>query len=75
MNTKIKISVAKDKSLADTIRDIDAKFARDRFSWCPLSVNGKTYLSDYGCKWEKEDVDMNTLYEYVKRGYAIKINC
>lgn len=73
MNTKIKISVAKDKSLADTIRDIDAKFARDRSSWCSLS--GKTYLSDYGCKWEKEDVDMNTLIEYVKRGYAIKINC
>lgn len=73
MNTKIKISVAKDKPLMDTIYDIDAKSTRDLSSWC--SLRGKTYLSDYGSKWVKEEVDMNTLIEYAKRGYAIKINC
>lgn len=73
MSTKIEISVAKDKSLMDTIYDIDAKLARDRSSWC--SLGGQTYLTDYRSKWEKEEVDVNTLIEYVKRGYAIKINC
>ena len=73
MNTKIKISVAKDKPLMDTVRDIDTKFTRDWSSWC--SLRGKTYLSDYSPKWEKEEVDLQTLNEYIDRGYAIKINC
>ena len=73
MNTKIKISVAKDKPLMDAIYDIDSKSARDCSSWS--SLKEKTYLSDYRSKWEKEEVDVNTLIEYAKRGYAIKINC
>ena len=25
--------------------------------------------------WETEDVDMETLMNYIKKGYSIKINC
>ena len=73
MNTKIKISVAKDKPLMDTIYDIDAEYSRTPSSY--YITREKTYLSDYSPKWEKEEVDMTTLTEYIDRGYAIKINC
>ncbi len=34
-----------------------------------------TMPSDYGGTWEEADVTMEELQEYVKQGYAIKINC
>lgn len=34
-----------------------------------------TTPSDYGGTWEEADVTMEELQEYVKQGYAIKINC
>lgn len=73
MNGKIKISVAKDKPLMDTIYDIDAEYSRTPS--LHYITRDKTYLSDYSPKWEKEEVDMKTLTEYIDRGYAIKINC
>ena len=35
----------------------------------------KTYKSDYSSKWEVEDVTIEQLQNYIKQGYAIKINC
>ncbi len=34
-----------------------------------------TMPSDYDGTWEEADVTMEELQEYVKQGYAIKINC
>lgn len=73
MNAKIKISVAKDKPLMDTVYDIDTEYLRTPSAH--YITRGKTYLSDYSPKWEKEEVDVKTLIEYINKRYAIKINC
>lgn len=68
---KFKIKVCKDKSLMDAVYRIDLD-AANRHNHVE---SNKTYLSDYNGNWEDEYVDLDTLGEYINKGYGIKINC
>lgn len=68
---KFKIKVCKDKSLIDAVYKIDVD-AANRGDYVE---SNKTYLSDYNGNWEDEYVDLDTLGEYINKGYGIKINC
>lgn len=65
----MKIKVAKDSVLMNEIRIYD----RERYRKEDHFVG--TWLSDYSPKWEEEDVTLEKIEEYAKKGYAIKINC
>ena len=34
-----------------------------------------TIASDYNVEWEEIEVTNEELFDYIKKGYAIKINC
>lgn len=68
---KFKIKVCKDKSLIDAVYKIDVDAANRR----DYVESNKTYLNDYNGNWEDEYVDLDTLGEYINKGYGIKINC
>ena len=42
---------------------------------CILYIQKKTYKSDYSSTWDEEYVTIEQLQDYIKKGYAIKINC
>lgn len=68
----MKIKVAKDYILDQIIYQTDRISYREQmFSLYPE----KTYKSDYSSTWEEEDVTIEQLQDYIKEGYAIKINC
>ena len=62
MNTKWWIRVSKDKWLNDF--DVESRHWREDLT---RSTNNGA--------WKEEEVDLQTLTEYIKKGYAIKINC
>ena len=41
----------------------------------PIQFGNRTYQTDYSPQWEEEDVTAEQLLDYIKQGYAIKINC
>lgn len=59
------IKFSKDHSWMKTIYESDNR----------LKYDDLTFLSDYSGTWEKADVTLEQLQEYVNKGYAIKINC
>lgn len=63
----MKIKVCKNYSLDQMIYESDRRrcFNHDNF----------TNLSDYSSDFETVDVTEEELMEYIKKGYAIKINC
>ena len=61
----MKIKVCKTYTLDKMLWDFDSKRANENL----------TYKSDYSSIFEPEDVDETTLLDYIKKGYAIKINC
>ena len=61
----MKIKVCKTYTLDQMLWDFDSKRANENL----------TYKSDYNSVFETEDVDETTLLDYIKKGYAIKINC
>lgn len=64
----MKIKFSKDYSWMKSTYESDIRRLRQHYE----SV---TFFSDYNGTWEEEDVTIEQLKEYVKRGYAIKINC
>lgn len=63
----MKIRYSKDYSFLQSIYESDLHMLRQEME--------VTMPSDYGENWEEADVTMEELQEYVKQGYAIKINC
>jgi len=63
----MEIRICKTYTLDQMIWEFDSKCARQRKSL--------TYKSDYNSVFEPEEVDEITLLDYIKKGYAIKINC
>ncbi len=63
----MKIKYSKDYSLVHEIYEIDRRAA--------YRYQDSTRLSDYSGTWETADVTIEELQEYIKKGYAIKINC
>lgn len=63
----MKIKVCKEHWLDEVIYDIDRRAA--------LNHDDKSYLSDYSSKYDEEEVTEEQLMDYIKKGYAIKINC
>ncbi len=63
----MKIKVCKEHWLDEIIYDIDRRAA--------LNYDNKSYLSDYSSKFDEEEVTEEQLMDYIKKGYAIKINC
>jgi len=63
----MKIKVCKTYTLDQVLWEFDSKCTRQRVNL--------TYKSDYNSVFEPEDVDEITLLDYIKKGYAIKINC
>ena len=63
----MKIKYSKNYSLVREIYEIDRRAAY-RYQY-------HTQLSDYSGTWETADVTIEELQEYIKKGYAIKINC
>ena len=61
----MKIKVCKTYTLDKMLWDFDSKRANENL----------TYKSDYSSVFEPEDVNEITLLDYIKKGYAIKINC
>ena len=69
----MKIKVAKNYGFDQTIYKSDLNFYYDHTGgYCGLE---KTYKSDYSSIWDKEDVTIEQLQDYINKGYAIKINC
>ena len=62
----MKIKFSKDYSWLKATYDSDRKRFRDG--------EELTFFSDYSGHWETADVTLEELQEYVKAGYAIKIN-
>lgn len=65
----MKIKVAKNYSFDQMIYESDRQAYRD------IGPYARTFKSDYSSKWEVEDVTIEQLESYIKKGYAIKINC
>ena len=65
----MKIKVCKDYSLDQMIYESDRRccFNYDNYNF--------TNLPDYSSDFETVDVTEDELMEYIKKGYAIKINC
>jgi len=64
----MKIKVAKNYRLDQII------YENDKINYINRMYS-KTYKSDYGSIWDEEDVTIEQLQDYIKKGYAIKINC
>lgn len=62
----MKIKVSKEWALAKTMWAYDREILR-RGESCTTPTQYATFV--------EEDVDEDTLLEYIKKGYAIKINC
>lgn len=62
----MKIKYSKDYSWRQMMYKSDMSMIKD----CSL-----TLPSDYEGNWTEEDVTLEQLQEYVKKGYSIKINC
>ena len=63
----MKIKYSEDNSWKQVIYESDRKRLRDGDSI--------TIPSDYSNTWIEEDVTLEQLQKYIKKGYAIKINC
>lgn len=65
----MKIKVAKNYILDQMIYESDIRAYRDE------GYFARTFKSDYSSQWKEEDVTIEQLQDYIKKGYAIKINC
>lgn len=65
----MKIKVAKDFEFDQMIYESDIRAYRDKGRFA------RTFKSDYSSQWKEEDITLEQLESYIKKGYAIKINC
>ena len=65
----MKIKVAKYYGLDQMIYESDIRAYKDEGRFA------RTFRSDYSSQWKEEDVTIEQLQDYIKDGYAIKINC
>ena len=65
----MKIKVAKEYWFDQMMYESDCK------SYCNDGHFARTFRSDYSSQWKEEDVTIEQLQNYIKKGYAIKINC
>ena len=65
----MKIKVSKDYSFMDSL------YKSDLQRYYTQGDTDFSYLQDYSPTFIEEDVDEKTLEEYIKKGYAVKINC
>lgn len=65
----MKIKVSKEYWFDQMMYESDCKAYRNEGHFA------RTFRSDYSSQWKEEDVTIEQLEDYIKKGYAIKINC
>ena len=65
----MKIKVSKEHWFDQMMYESDIRAYRDEGRFA------RTFRSDYSSQWKEEDVTIEQLESYIKKGYAIKINC